>query len=337
MRFGGHMLIGLCCAAALAPGVPRGLAAARILFDESRPDRAAAAAIWAAPEAMNAAKLKDGAQAALAAGDADLAASFASLARAQRAPLPDALLAQIAQARAQEASAGARLGRFAEGFVTGRSDDGARLVGTLAGDLTLFGDIRDLAREGWHAARGREVDRTMVALAGAGLAASAATYLSVGAAGVARVGVSVVKGLRRGARSGLDSGHWLVGLVRRAGRSGAGLEALGATARAGARIEARLGPRGAFDALKIARAPKDVARVARLAEARGPQTRALLKIFGRGAIALGTLASQLFGWMLWLAMALVGALAWVKGATERTTRMWLRRRKLHLALARAGG
>ena len=45
----------------------------------------------------------------------------------------------------------------------------------------------------------------------------------------------------------------------------------------------KAGIRAAKDTLKIAEGPKDVARAARLAEAKGGQTRAILKVLGRGA------------------------------------------------------
>jgi len=45
--------------------------------------------------------------------------------------------------------------RFATGLVTGDADDVASLSGTVAGDLFVFGDIRDVVREGsiWRWAR----------------------------------------------------------------------------------------------------------------------------------------------------------------------------------------
>jgi hypothetical protein len=50
------------------------------------------------------------------------------------------------------------------------------------------------------------------------------------------------------------------------------------------RVGEKAGMRAAQDTLKIAENPKDVVRAARLAESRGGQTRAILKVLGRGAL-----------------------------------------------------
>ena len=56
-------------------------------------------------------------------------------------------------------------------------------------------------------------------------------------------------------------------------------------------------PRGAMDTLRIAEGPKDVARAARLAEAQGGKTRAIMKLLGRGALLL---VGGMFDLALWL-------------------------------------
>src|SRR5258707_14222269 len=52
------------------------------------------------------------------------------------------------------------------------------------------------------------------------------------------------------------------------------------------RVGEKAGARGALDTLRVAEGPKDVSRAARLAEAKGGQTRAILKLLGRGALLL---------------------------------------------------
>ena len=68
------------------------------------------------------------------------------------------------------------------------------------------------------------------------------------------------------------------------------------------RVTEKAGTRGALDTLKIAEGPKDVSRAARLAEAEGGKTRAILKILGRGALLL---VSGAFDLTLWLFSALL--------------------------------
>ena len=85
--------------------------------------------------------------------------------------------------------------------------------------------------------------------------------------------------------------------------------------------------RGALDTLKIAEGPKDVARAARLAESKGGQTRAILKVLGRGALLLAAGAFDLTLWVFGALLALFGFLSSIKATTERLTMSWLLRKK----------
>ena len=294
------------------------------------------------------------AEAALAAGDIDLADSFAEVAVARNAILSEGLRMRITDAVAQENSVGRLAERFAGGLVTGQAEDAAGLTGAIAGDLFVFGDIRDVLREGKHVVMGEDGDRVILGLAAAGLAVTAATYLSAGGAAPVRAGLTMVKDARK-------AGRMSAGLSRWAGRSARDLVdppvlqkalATGSFARpdqvvpavktafrmekAGAlvrvakdvgRIGKRAGTRGAFDAMKLAEGPKDIARAARLAEAKGGQTRAILKMLGRGAFVLAVGAFDLTLWLFWALIAAFGFIVSIKTTTERFTLSLLRRRK----------
>jgi hypothetical protein len=93
------------------------------------------------------------------------------------------------------------------------------------------------------------------------------------------------------------------------------------------RVTERAGTRGALDTLKIAEEPKDVARAARLAAAKGGQTRAIMKILGRGALLLAAGTFNLTLWMFSALLALFGFLSSIKATTERATQAWLDRNK----------
>ena len=43
----------------------------------------------------------------------------------------------------------------------------------VTGDLFVFGDVRDVVREGWRGLRGEEVDKLVLGLAGTGIAVTA--------------------------------------------------------------------------------------------------------------------------------------------------------------------
>jgi hypothetical protein len=298
--------------------------------------------------------IEENIEAALAAGDVDLAASFVELARERNIALGDELSKRVSEAVTEENSTSGIAKRFAVGFVTGNSDDIASLSGTVAGDLIVWGDIRDVVREGKHLAMGEETDHLILGLATAGLAVTAATYVSVGGATPLRAGLSLVKDTRkvgrlseglvtwagRSAREMVDASALqkavASGSVLRPGETISAVKAAFRAEKAGAlvrlakdvgRVGEKAGIKAAKDTLKIAEGPKDVARAARLAEAKGGQTRALLKLFGRGALLLATGAFNLTMWVFGALLTLFGFLSSIKAMTERLTYAWLRRKK----------
>ena len=112
----------------------------------------------------NQALVTDNIEAALAAGDSDLANSFVELARDKGIAVSDELSKRVSDAVTDAGSASHFAKRFATGLVTGNADDVASLSGTVAGDLFVFGDIRDVVREGKHLATGEEADRLVLVL-----------------------------------------------------------------------------------------------------------------------------------------------------------------------------
>jgi hypothetical protein len=251
--------------------------------------------------------------------------------------------------------------RFATGLVTGTADDVGSLSGTIAGDLFVFGDIRDVVRESKHLVMGEETDRLILGLATAGLAVTAATYVSVGGATPVRAGLSLVKDARKVGRIGEGLAEWAGRSARevvdvpvlqeavasssmlRPGQSASAISAAFRAEKAGAlvrlakdvgRITEKAGTRGALDTLKVSEGPKDVARAARLADAKGGQTRAIMKVLGRGALLLTTGAFELATWLFSALLALFGLLSSIKATTERATQAWLDRKRARRLRAR---
>ena len=297
-------------------------------------------------------------EAALESQDADLANSFLLLARDKNIAVPDELSRRVADAVVEENSSSHFAKRFARGLVTGTADDAASLSGTVAGDLFVFGDIRDVVREGKHLAMGQDTDRLVLGLATAGLAVTALTYVSAGGAAPVRAGLTLVKDARKVGRLGEGLAEWagrsardvvdapvLEEAVASASvtRPGAAVNAIKAAfhaekagglvrlAKDVGRVTEKAGTSGALDTLRIAEGPKDVARAARLAEAKGGQTRAILKILGRGALLLAAGAFNLTLWVFGALFALFSLLCGIKATTERATQAWLdhgKRRRL---------
>ncbi len=291
---------------------------------------------------------------ALISRDADLANSFVVLAREKNIPLSDDLAQRVASAVAEENSSAHFAKRFATGLVTGDADDVGSLSGTVAGDLFVFGDIRDMLRESKHLVMGEATDRLVMGLAAAGLAVTAVTYATAGEAAPVRAGLTLVKDARKVGRLGDGLAEWTgrtardivdapaleeavaSGSVLQPRQTASAISAAFRAEKAGGlvrlakdvgRITERSGTRGALDSLKLAEGPKDVTRAARLAEAKGGETRAILKILGRGALLLASGAFDLALWLFGALFALFGLLSSIKATTERATQAYLDHKK----------
>lgn len=261
--------------------------------------------------------------AALASGDVDLAQSFVALAADRGVAVDPALVAKVKDAGVKQSSAVHTAGRFVHGLWTGEPTDLASLAGTAVGDLFVFGDIRDAAREGTRYLMGQHYDPWIFGLAGVGIAITAATYATAGVTAPERVGLSLVKAARR-------SGRLNPVLAVRAAREAVKVEAAGGLvelAENTGRIEAKAGTQAAMDSLAVAEEPQDMSRLARLSAAKGGKTRAIVKLLGRAAIVLTATTFDLAMWLIWAAFALIGFCASCKTAVERMTQRVLLRNK----------
>jgi hypothetical protein len=353
LRIGSALAGMVVCAAAFALLWPHARESAAILSAQDDPAELADLQLGSALR-NNQNIVKENIEAALAANDADLANSFVELAAEKNIPVGDELLQRVSDAVADENSSSHFAKRFATGLVTGNADDVASLSGTVAGDLFVFGDIRDVVRESKHLAMGEDTDRLVLGLAAAGLVVTAATYVSLGGVAPVRAGLTLVKDARKVGRLGDGLTQWAgrsareivntpmlqeavaSGSVLRPGQTVTAIRAAFQAEKAGAlvrlakdvgRVSERAGIRAAQDTLKIAENPKDVARAARLAEQKGGQTRAILKVLGRGALLLAAGAFNLTLWLFGALMALFGFLSSIKATTERMTQSWLDRKK----------
>jgi hypothetical protein len=262
-------------------------------------------------------------RAALAAGDVDLAQSFLALAADRAVAIDPELADQVKAAETKQATATNTAGRFVRGLWTGEPKDLASLAGTAVGDLFVFGDIRDAAREGTRYLMGEKADPWIFGLAATGIAITAVTYVSAGATAPERVGLSVVKAARR-------TGRLNPQLAIRAVREGVKVEGAGGLVELvgnTGRVETKAGTQAALDSLAVAEEPADMSRLARLSAAKGGKTRAIIKLLGRAAIMLTASAFDLALWMLWAAFAVFGFCSSCKAAVERMTQRSLDRRK----------
>ena len=363
MRLAAHILFPIWLPAAVLLGVaalslaPRGLDAAHLAAIEDDP---AALADYAVEKTLTPDVARREIENALAADDADLAASFVALARERGVAIDPALAGKVEAASAPSASAVRSAKSFFHGLVTGAPDDLAGLAGTATGDLFVFGDIRDAVRESNHILRGEPVDRFILGLACAGIAVTGATYATLGGGLPERMGLTLVKSLGKTRRLTRPMTEWITRSARetvdtaalgaavtkasftapemalRAARDAVKLDraqGLVTVARDVSKVQAKAGTKAALEGVRVAEGPKDVRRLARLAEAKGGKTRAILKLAGRGAFALTVALFDLIWWICMAAGSLLGFTLTVKRITDRATLRYLRWRKARHARA----
>jgi hypothetical protein len=308
--------VAMCLALAAAFSLPEGVGAARLIAAADDPVGLADLQVDKTFDAAVAAREIDE---ALAAGDVELARSFIDLAAERGVTIDPGRMEKAQRMEGDAATASSHVASFAHGFVTGKPEDAASAAGMLTGDLFVFGDIRDVAREGWHGLRGEQVDKLVLGLAGTGIAITAGMYASGGLAAPARAGLSVAKAARRGGFLGVE----LIRLLKVETREGlvAFVGNLG-------RVQSRTGMRGALEGLRIVEHPQDAAKLARLAAAKGGKTRAIVKLLGRGAIVLTGALFDLALWVFWAAVNLLAFCAACKRAAERLTLRHCQRRRL---------
>ena len=272
---------------------------------------------------------------ALRQGDGDLVASFLEIADAHGVEIDPER-----RKRAESVVGGSGQNAekdFLNGFASGNSNSRMGTAGAFAAELVGFADFRDLWQEGNKLYRGEPYDAFVLGLSTAGIALTGITVVSLIPSGgtSAAAKVPVVKGLdflKAARKSGLLSRELvekLIGMSREAVNSTSLKEAVAAArifdlsaarraAQASIRpdalrtlthlaedtlaVEARLGQRGAAQALSLARDAAEMSRIRRLSEAMGRRTRAVMKLLGPAALLLGNIVSLLLQ-AVWLAIA----------------------------------
>lgn len=115
-------------------------------------------------------------------------------------PNRDAIIRIKTEIEKEQASWFGKAKRFTGGFIMGNSASSEGMAGTIVSDFLVVGDVRDLGKQGYNAATGKEVDKTVSALSALGVATSiAAAVPQPGEPAVAGAdaGISLLKALRK--------------------------------------------------------------------------------------------------------------------------------------------
>lgn len=86
---------------------------------------------------------------------------------------------------------------FTSGFVNGEATNGVELSGSIASDLTLYGDIRDAKKEGSLYLDDQPYDAFILNISLVGIGLSASQLLSAGVSTPLKVGASVIKAAKK--------------------------------------------------------------------------------------------------------------------------------------------
>ena len=158
------------------------------------------------------------------------------------------------RARAAYDGLSATFARCVDGVWTGRAEDTAGLTCAVASDLVIFGDVRDLTRQGLSWSRGEATDPVLIALSATGIALTLAPQFGVG--------TSLLKIARRAGTLSERLASSVMGLLRRGA-----LRPLGGLLTDAGRISLKLGPAKATRALAYADDAEGLGDVARFVEA----------------------------------------------------------------------
>ncbi|MCZ7861823.1 hypothetical protein O9X98_10565 [Agrobacterium salinitolerans] len=268
---------------------------------------------------------------ALVANDAELAKSFAVIAGERGHPLPSELAAEIE--KASEFSFTQTASETWSGLVSGNTDTPAAFAGSLAADLSVAGDVRDLYGE---VVKYPDYDELTVALSAVGIVATGATVVSAMNALPAKAGVSLLKSAKKAGKlpeplqrelSGMvaksvdmdaarEAMHSAGKLDTRAALTAAGrvvkpdvLAKLGDAATSFGTVSVKQGYRGAVQSLKLAESTDDIRRLEKVSTRYGDGYRAVVKATAKA----GRITLRLGEFALLMAWRLIGMAVWAVG------------------------
>lgn len=189
--------------------LPKGIDAVRIFWFRDNPVELVQYRLKLLPPSKYVSGIKD----ALDNNDPELAGEISSLAADQGVKIPHDLKQRIAAEQTWWATT-KRVGADVwHGVTTGRADTGAGFAAALASDMTFIGDARDLLDQ---AVKGTAYDPLTVGIAAAGIVSTLATLASGGLMMPERVGISILKTVRKTGKFSGELASQLRRIIRKA-------------------------------------------------------------------------------------------------------------------------
>lgn len=274
---------------------------------------------------------------ALERDDIEEADMYVEIARFLDYQLPASTMARLDAAHELSATVVRNTWQFGEGFATGKGESTAGIAGAVTSDLTVIGDLRDIALEGGRMLAGEPYSELILSLSVVGVGVTAATIATGGGGVVAKAGISLVKAARR---TGRLTGEFATVLTRLTGDAvnmpllrqsmrGVDLTDLARTQRVigdyGRNVRAarlvpvlarmgeisnRVGPAETVRLMKFVRTTENLDDVSDMTKRFGLKSRGIMELTGK--IALRSFKTS-FRAIEWVAQSIMGILAWIGG------------------------
>ena len=251
--------------------------------------------------------------------------------------LPEVTLMRVKEAHELSATVIRNTKQFGEGFVTGSGESTAGIAGAVTSDLTVIGDLRDIALEGGRMLAGEPYSELILGLSVVGVGVTAATVATGGGGIIAKTGISLVKAARRAGRLTTEFATSLTRLTTEAvnmpllrrtlasvdltdlnrtqrliadyGRNVRGAKLLPVLSRMG-EISNRVGPAETVRLMKFVKTGENLDDVSDMTRRFGLKSRGIMELTGK--IALRSFKTA-FKVTEWIAGQMIGLLAWIGG------------------------
>jgi len=248
---------------------------------------------------------------ALEKDDVEEADMYADIGKFMNYQIPADTERRLDEAHSMSATVVRNTWEFGTGFVTGQGDSTAGLAGAVTSDLTVIGDVRDIATEGGKWLAGQDYNELIVGLSVVGIAATGLTVATGGGGIVAKAGVSILKAAKRTGRLTAEFGTLLVRMTRDAVNMPALRETLRATdlsdlaktqrvlteyargvrgaelfpvlSRIGG-VNKTVGPAETIRLMKYVKKGEDLEDVALMTERYGVKTRGIIELTGKASL-----------------------------------------------------
>ena len=283
--------------------------------------------------------------------DADM---YLEVAKFMNYEIPRETMAKMDDAHALSATVVRNSWQFGEGFVTGQADSNAGLAGAVTSDLTVVGDVRDIAGEGTKMLAGQEYSDLVLGLSVVGIGVTAATVATGGGGIIAKAGISLLKAAKRGGKLTKEFAETMTRLARDAvnmpllretlrktnltdlkqtervfteyGRNVRAAKLLPVLNRLG-EINNTVGPAETIRLMKFVKTGENLDDVAGMTKRFGIKSRGIMELTGKASLRAFKTSFKIIEW---IAASIYGLVTWILGLIAmiamRSVRIFGRRR-----------